>query len=896
MQTQTQHRSRPALWLLIALCLLLPAARPGAAQSPASGPRHTDWHLTAADFVAGDREGARGVYTSPPHQSPYPFTAVAAHWQATGPVTVALRLSSDALAWSPWYTVTAELEGDRWYAENLIVHQGARWMQARLTLGDAAQLSALTLTAIDAGPGPALAAAQSQTLVPQALGDLPQPPIISRAGWGADESLLDWPPAYAAPRKIILHHTVSGGSDDPPAEVRAIYYYHAVVRGWGDIGYNYLVDKYGNIYEGRAGGPGVVAGHTYGYNTGSVGIGNLGTYTATAPTAEMLAANTALIAWLGSAHAIHPDSTSVFNGLVGPNVTGHRHYAPTQCPGDAFIETLPTLRAAAWSQLRAALPDYRAEYLSHNTPATLLVGQTVAVSHTLRNTGALTWYHQADPIYGTPFHLGYHWYTREGAPYVQPPEEDHRTPLLADVPYGSSITLPAALLTAPHEPGDYTLRWDMVHELVTWFADRDSPPLEVSVAVTHPVTLTARLLDNRGALVSGGGVRLNDGPLLHSDDGHYTFTQQLPGAHRLRAYDPGGQHLPNGDPLTRTLSGGEQAAVELVLVPFDNVVRNWGFEAGLQHWQSRHAAPSANAHSGVAGLALQATPGQSAAITQVVRLAPGTQTSTLSFRYTYATPAPGAQLIAEAQSAAHVTRYVLALTTPAPTWAHAWTDILASAGEPVTVSLHLHSPTPLTVHLDELTLGSGGSAGWRYHTAYLPLIASRHAITATPPVITCTEWLHNSGFEARTGWQILETPYPAAYTTAPTHSGSWAMRAGIATPQDNRYAFSSFEQTFTLPTEAISATLTYWTYPVTTDSQNDLHYVLLLDAANEIAAILDWGRHDTRQWEAATHDLRPFAGQTLTLRFGAYNDGLDGITALYVDDVHLRVCHPNLPP
>ena len=76
--------------------------------------------------------------------------------------------------------------------------------------------------------------------------------IISRAAWGADENLMTWTPEYRTVRKFVVHHTATSNGDlDPAATVRAIYYYHAVTRGWGDIGYNYLIDAQGRIYEGR---------------------------------------------------------------------------------------------------------------------------------------------------------------------------------------------------------------------------------------------------------------------------------------------------------------------------------------------------------------------------------------------------------------------------------------------------------------------------------------------------------------------------------------------------------------------------------------------------------------------------------------------------------------------
>src|SRR3712207_1623660 len=84
------------------------------------------------------------------------------------------------------------------------------------------------------------------------------PPIYSRAQWGADESLMGWDPQYAPTIKAAtIHHTADGNNyaaADVPAILRSMYAYHAVSRGWGDIGYNVIVDKFGRAWEGRTGG------------------------------------------------------------------------------------------------------------------------------------------------------------------------------------------------------------------------------------------------------------------------------------------------------------------------------------------------------------------------------------------------------------------------------------------------------------------------------------------------------------------------------------------------------------------------------------------------------------------------------------------------------------------
>src|SRR5439155_21711364 len=128
---------------------------------------------------------------------------------------------------------------------------------------------------------------------------VPQPAVIPRSGWGADESLrFDssgkeiWPPTFWPIQKLIVHHTATQNNDpNPAATIRSIYYYHAVTQGWGDIGYNFLIDEAGNVYEGRhsrdyafgesptgedLNGNGVTGAHAQGDNSGTVEIALLG--------------------------------------------------------------------------------------------------------------------------------------------------------------------------------------------------------------------------------------------------------------------------------------------------------------------------------------------------------------------------------------------------------------------------------------------------------------------------------------------------------------------------------------------------------------------------------------------------------------------------------------------
>jgi hypothetical protein len=201
-----------------------------------------------------------------------------------------------------------------------------------------------------------------------------QPTVIPRIDWGADESLrFDangteiWPAAFYPVQKLLVHHTATQNSDpDPAATVRSIYYYHAVTQGWGDIGYNFLIDEAGRIYEGRhtfdyssgsspteedAAGNGVTAAHAYGFNSGTVGIALLGTLTNQDATPAARNALEQLLAWESDHHGIDPQGSSLYTNPVNgsqqtfANIAGHRDVAATECPGGVFYSTLAAIRA-----------------------------------------------------------------------------------------------------------------------------------------------------------------------------------------------------------------------------------------------------------------------------------------------------------------------------------------------------------------------------------------------------------------------------------------------------------------------------------------------------------------------------------------------------------------------
>ncbi|MER7374323.1 peptidoglycan recognition protein family protein [Streptomyces lanatus] len=193
----------------------------------------------------------------------------------------------------------------------------------------------------------------------------PRPRIVTRRGWGADESWRERQFAYTQKVKAaFVHHTASGNywCTQAPSLIRGIYRYHVMSMRWRDIGYNFLVDKCGNIYEGRAGGVAkpVLGAHTLGFNSNSMGIAVLGSYGAKKPTAATLRAIARLTAWKLGLYGANPRGKTYLTSGGGSGnlyrkgktvrlnvVSGHRDSFATECPGWQLYRRLGSARASA---------------------------------------------------------------------------------------------------------------------------------------------------------------------------------------------------------------------------------------------------------------------------------------------------------------------------------------------------------------------------------------------------------------------------------------------------------------------------------------------------------------------------------------------------------------------
>jgi hypothetical protein len=239
--------------------------------------------------------------------------------------------------------------------------------------------------------------------------------------------------------------------------------------------------------------------------------------------------------------------------------------------------------------------------------------------------------------------------------------------------------------------------------------------------------------------------------------------------------------------------------------------------------------------------------------------------------------------------------------TPSVTPTHTSTPTVTPTRTPTPTSTPTFTPTPT---------GTGTPVTSNKYV-FIPLAV--HV-----PSITCSDLIVNSGFEDNSGWEIPATEYTAAYSTVQKHTGLRSMRTGIVYPPDNRYSYSSVRQLVTIPTVFTWVRLYFWRYAISGETvnapdsdnrvvlppqpkiglpfgnsplNNDLQYVLILDAYNNIRETLVWMLVNQPSWIYQEFLLDDYAGQTIKLQFGTYNDGYDGVSAMYVDDVYLEVCH-----
>ncbi|MFD1830501.1 FG-GAP-like repeat-containing protein [Streptomyces desertarenae] len=212
--------------------------------------------------------------------------------------------------------------------------------------------------------------AAEPTVPPAPESTVTRPPIVSRAAWGADESMVEEPSGYLEDgiKAAFVHHTALEDTNyscsQSPAIVRSLMTFHIESNGWNDLGYNFLVDKCGTIFEGRHGGVDlpVHGAHTYGFNSYSTGIAVIGNYaTGDVPSSTVTDAVARITAWKLGQYGVDPTGKVTLTAAADTGVwkageqatlhtvSGHRDGYATECPGQALYDELPEIRRFAAS-------------------------------------------------------------------------------------------------------------------------------------------------------------------------------------------------------------------------------------------------------------------------------------------------------------------------------------------------------------------------------------------------------------------------------------------------------------------------------------------------------------------------------------------------------------------
>jgi uncharacterized protein with LGFP repeats len=296
-----------------------------------------------------------------------PFAMVGVTWTGAPPRDVRVRTRSDG-AWTPWRVLEMLHDGPD---GDTSVRRGTdlAWVgeadAVRVSVGGP-RPTGLTLVLLDPTGTPS---ASARTVAERPAGRSLKPRLRSRASWGADPSWREMPATYNRTiQQVHVHHTVNSNSyapGDVPGLLRGIYRYHTHSLGWSDIGYNFLVDRFGRIWVGRGGGASrsVRGAHTLGFNSTSTGVAVIGNFEAATPSVKVIGALARISGWKLHTHDRNPtgrvrvyshgsDRYAAGRTVTLPTIDGHRDTSQTACPGARLYARLPDIRRRAAAHVR----------------------------------------------------------------------------------------------------------------------------------------------------------------------------------------------------------------------------------------------------------------------------------------------------------------------------------------------------------------------------------------------------------------------------------------------------------------------------------------------------------------------------------------------------------------
>lgn len=381
-------------------------------------------------------------YSSPTFKAEYEFNAIAPHWKETNAThenrEVFIRISDDKKSWSEWAHIEAMRpqrddapKADEVFPESPLITSG-KYFEYKVELkreGDKSpEIKDLVVTYLNSEQTKAnkVSSAIRAFFTPtKANAATSLPGVISRADWGSPDPTGNglkgtdayWGPTFKPTQQMFIHHTVNSdytSRTDGASVVRAVYQYQANTMGWGDVGYNYLVDQAGKTYQGRAHGDNVTGGHTYEYNQGSMAVALLGCFqppdsackqlnqSNQPPSGAMLDSLSTVLAWSATKFEIDPRGKQVFCKGDGSgclylfSISGHRDANQTSCPGDLAYNDLQTIRDATAAKKIAGFA-YAAKQA--NYPTVQVADNQASVTFQFKNNGTSTWYNSgSNPV------------------------------------------------------------------------------------------------------------------------------------------------------------------------------------------------------------------------------------------------------------------------------------------------------------------------------------------------------------------------------------------------------------------------------------------------------------------------------------------------------------------
>ncbi|MGH2754912.1 MAG: N-acetylmuramoyl-L-alanine amidase [Actinomycetota bacterium] len=347
---------------VVVLSALNPApARPSSAlpEEGTRGPRLVEVPTTLArSELVADGGAAR---------APFEITHVGFSWRGADGSAVRYRTRSATGSWTKWRRATEahDLEHGRRHYSGVISIPPAARVEVEEMARPGTWMGPISVDLLNTVDGP------TRTVdVPRAQAGARGPRIVTRAEWGADESLKRTEGGcdrdFWRVQQLFVHHTAGINNDpNPEATMRGIYWYHTQRRGWCDVGYNFVIGPRGTIYEGRwarsympweahtgedARGRGVVGAHVADFNSGSVGISLMGNFSSARISADTRESLVELLAWEASRHGLRPKGAHRYrNPDTGRTkrlkyISGHRDAGFTECPGGTLYSSLPRIR------------------------------------------------------------------------------------------------------------------------------------------------------------------------------------------------------------------------------------------------------------------------------------------------------------------------------------------------------------------------------------------------------------------------------------------------------------------------------------------------------------------------------------------------------------------------